>query len=83
MEVTGKIFKENRIKAKLTIDEVSLATKINVKVLNAIEEGNKENLPAFTFLRGFVRTYAKFLKLDEESIMNTFMRNSAKKLHKN
>ena len=72
MEITGQILKENREKVKLSLNEVSLATKINVKILTAIEEGNKENLPALTFLRGFVRTYARYLKLDEESIMQTF-----------
>ncbi|MCB9025653.1 MAG: helix-turn-helix domain-containing protein [Bdellovibrionaceae bacterium] len=72
MEITGQILKENREKAGLTLNEVSLATKINVKILEAMENGQKKALPAMTFLRGFVIIYAKYLKLDEESILQTF-----------
>ncbi|MCB0355402.1 MAG: helix-turn-helix domain-containing protein [Bdellovibrionales bacterium] len=72
MEITGQILKENREKAGYSINEIAIATKINVKVIQAMESGDKSQLPALTFLRGFVRTYAKFLKLDEEAIMQTF-----------
>ncbi len=72
MEITGQILKENREKLKKSLSEVSLATKINQKTLEAIEYGDKNNLPALTFLRGFIRTYAKHLRLDEEHIMQTF-----------
>ncbi len=72
MEITGQILKQNREKAKISLSEVSMATKINLKVLEAIESGDKGQLPAASFLRGFVRTYAKYLKLDETMIMQSF-----------
>lgn len=72
MEITGQILKENRKKLSLTLSEVSAATKISVKILEALEAGQRDQLPSLTFLRGFVRSYAKYLKLDEESIMQTF-----------
>jgi cytoskeleton protein RodZ len=72
MRTTGQILKESREKKGITLSEVSLATKISVKVLTAIEEGQTDRLPTKTFLRGFVRAYARYLNLDEEMILNSF-----------
>lgn len=78
---TGKKLKEQRENSHLTISEVSLATKINSKVLAAMENGDRDQLPAKTFLRGFVRSYAAFLKMDVDDVLETFnkeMQESAK-----
>lgn len=72
MKITGQILKENRERRGVTLSEVSLSTKITMKTLSAIEEGNPMNLPPKTFLRGFVRSYAIFLGLDPEEILRTF-----------
>lgn len=72
MKLTGQKLKEKREAARLTISEVSLATKINPKVLTAMEAGDSEHLPAKTFLRGFVRAYAGFLKMNVNEILETF-----------
>lgn len=72
MKLTGQKLKEKREAARLTISEVSLATKINPKVLTAMEAGDAEHLPAKTFLRGFVRAYAGFLKMNVAEVLETF-----------
>jgi cytoskeleton protein RodZ len=72
MKITGQILKENRERKGISISEVAIATKINNKMLAAMEEGNLDQLPPKTFLRGFVRAYAAYLDLDVESVMSTF-----------
>ena len=72
MKITGQILKEAREKKGISIAEVSLATKINTRVITAMEDGNLAKLPPKTFLRGFVLSYATFLQLDIESLMNKF-----------
>ncbi len=72
MKITGQILKENREKKGISLNEVALATKINTKILVAMEEGDTERLPTKTFLRGFVRAYSRYLGLDEDAILNTF-----------
>ncbi|MES2856783.1 MAG: helix-turn-helix domain-containing protein, partial [Bdellovibrionota bacterium] len=72
MRITGQILKENRERKGISISEVAIATKINVKSIVAMEEGDVENLPPKTFLRGFVRAYANYLELDVESVLSTF-----------
>jgi cytoskeleton protein RodZ len=72
MKLTGQILKENRERKGISVAEVAFSTKINAKTIIAIETGDIKNLPPKTFLRGFVRSYAGFLGLDVESILNTF-----------
>lgn len=72
MKNTGALLKTKRESSNLSLSEVALATKINPKILAAIENGDEANLPAKTFLKGFVRSYALFLKMDVDSVMRTF-----------
>lgn len=72
MKQTGELLKKAREGAKLSLSEVALATKINPKILNAIENGEMAHLPAKTFLKGFVRSYAIYLKMDADEVMKSF-----------
>jgi cytoskeleton protein RodZ len=72
MKITGQILRENRERKNISISEVALSTKINGRTLTAMEDGNLDQLPPKTFLRGFVRAYATYLGLDVESVLSTF-----------
>lgn len=72
MKNTGAELKKAREQQNLSLTEVSMSTKINARVLEAMEENLKEKLPAKPFLRGFVKTYAEFLKLDSNEILKMF-----------
>ena len=56
MKKTGQLLKGKRESVNLSISEVALATKINPKILTAIENGDEAGLPAKTFLKGFIRS---------------------------
>jgi cytoskeleton protein RodZ len=68
----GAYLKEVRESRKLSLHEVGMALKINPKMLQAIEDGEPQKLPAKTFLRGFIRSYAQYLKLEVDSVMQMF-----------
>ncbi len=72
MKQTGQLLRETREKKGVTLNEVAMATKINVKVLESMENGDVESLPSKAFLRGFVQTYANYLKLDSKKVLNSF-----------
>jgi len=72
MKITGQILRENRERKNISVNEVAIATKINVKTIVAMEAGDVDHLPPKTFLRGFVKAYATYLELDVDAIMNTF-----------
>lgn len=72
MSEVGQKFKAAREKRGISIQEVGLSLKINPRVIAAIENGERDSLPARTFLRGFVKSYAQFLRMDVKSIMDEF-----------
>ncbi len=72
MQGIGTKLKHRRDELKLSISEVAISTKINGKTLQAMELGDLERLPAKIFLRGFVRTYATYLKMDVKSVLDQF-----------
>ncbi len=72
MKQTGELLKSARENKKLTLHEIGMSLKINPKTLQAMEDGETEKLPQRTFLRGFVKSYAQFLKLDVKHTMATF-----------
>ena len=56
----------------LELIEVEEITKIRSKYLQALEEGDYCVLPGGVYTVGFLRSYARFLDLDAESLVNTF-----------
>jgi cytoskeletal protein RodZ len=72
MKMTGELLKAERIKQDLKIADIAFALKLSNKVIQSIEEGDQESLPAKTFVRGFVKSYAEFLKLDSTVVLKQF-----------
>lgn len=70
--------KEKREIENLDIDNISKETKINIKHLVAIESGDFNIIPT-TYLRLFIKTYAQYLKLDYQQILNKYELESNKK----
>jgi cytoskeleton protein RodZ len=68
----GQHLKREREMRGVSLDEISSATRIATKFLEAIENEQWELLPGGVFNRGFVRAVAHYLGLDEEAIMAEF-----------
>lgn len=66
----GKIRKYKKVK----IEDFSQKTCISQKYLYAIEDNNYNALPAPVFTRGYVVQYCKFLDLDANKVVPTFMK---------
>src|SRR4051812_5751217 len=54
---------------EFSVHQVAEFTKIRTDHIRALDEGDYDVFPAPVYIRGFVRTYATFLKLDVEKIM--------------
>ncbi len=65
----GQILKQSREEQKLTLDEISVLTRIRVKYLSAIEADNFDVLPSSVQQKGFVRVYARALALDPSPLV--------------
>ncbi len=76
MESIGEFFKQVRETKGLTVDEVASKTRIRTDFVKALEEGNFAKLPDQVFARGFVRSYARSLGLDEEDAIHRFVQSA-------
>jgi len=76
MESIGEFFRQVRETKGLTIDEVASKTRIRTDFVKALEEGNFAKLPDQVFARGFVRSYARSLGLDEEDAIHRFAQSA-------
>ena len=73
MASIGQELKRERELRGITLKEIADTTKINIRFLRALEEDRIDLLPEEFFTRGIIRTYAKYLGLDEQSILNTYL----------
>ena len=65
MESLGARLKREREQRKITLEEISLSTKIGTRFLLAIEEDQFDQLPGGIFNKGFVKAYARSVGVDE------------------
>ena len=68
----GNSLREARVRQQLELGEVELATKIRSRYLRALEEESFDALPAQTYVKGFLRTYADYLGLDGQLYVDEF-----------
>jgi cytoskeletal protein RodZ len=64
----GERLRRQRIQNRLSLEKISLETKIGVRLLEAIEAEQFEKLPGGVFRRSFVLQYARALGVDPEEI---------------
>jgi len=76
MESVGEFFRQVRETKGLTIDEVASKTRIRTDFVKALEDGNFAKLPDQVFARGFVRSYARSLGLNEEDAIHRFIQSA-------
>jgi len=65
----GDYLRREREMRGVTLEEISAATRISIRFLEAIEGEELSKLPGGIFTRSFVRTYARYLGLDEERVL--------------
>jgi cytoskeleton protein RodZ len=65
----GEILKQAREARGESLGEVAQALKLSIAQLSAIEESEFDALPGPTFVRGFVRNYARHLGLEAEPLL--------------
>ena len=76
MEPLGEYLKQAREKKRLSLEQIASQTRIQEHHLQALESEDFANLPAKVFAKGFVRSYAKALGLDEEEALQCFLETS-------
>ncbi len=65
----GEHLRREREMRGVSLDEIAAATRISTRFLEAIEKDQWDQLPGGVFNRGFIRSIARFLGLDEDSLV--------------
>ncbi len=74
MSQLGARFREAREARGLTIAEAAAETRILARYLQALEDGDFEQLPGDVYARGFIRNYAQFLDLPADELIQVYRR---------
>jgi len=75
MKTVGQILYGERNKKNISIEELSLATKIDAKYIKALEADRYDLLPSETFAKGFIRNLSLNLNCNPEENIAIFRRD--------
>ncbi len=73
----GDALRSARERRNLSIDEVARETRISPRFLEALEAEQFDELPAPVYVRGFLRSYASFLKLEPQPLLDRLVGGDA------
>lgn len=73
----GQILRATREDHELTLDQVAAATHIRLHYIQAMEMGDFDALPSRVQMKGFLRSYASLLGLDEKILLDMLERGPA------
>ena len=68
----GERLQREREMREVSLEELTKSTRISARFLQALENEDWDKLPGGVFGRGFVRTIARYLGLDEESLLGEY-----------
>jgi cytoskeletal protein RodZ len=68
----GERLKREREMREVSLEELTKSTRISTRFLQALENESWDKLPGGVFGHGFVRTIARYLGLDEESLLGEY-----------
>ncbi|MEE9524600.1 MAG: RodZ domain-containing protein [Thermodesulfovibrionales bacterium] len=63
------MLKETRSKEGLSLEEIAARTHIRIEYLKGIEQGDFSKIPSEIYVRGYLKSYAEILGLDEDEIL--------------
>lgn len=69
----GKQLRLKRQEQSLSLENVAEATRIQQRMLQAIEEGDLDELPEPIYIQGFIKQYADTLGLNGTELSNSFV----------
>jgi cytoskeleton protein RodZ len=65
----GEHLRREREMRGVSLDEIAAATRISTRFLEALETEKWDQLPGGAFNRGFIRSIARFLGIDEDGLV--------------
>jgi len=72
MGTLGQYLRDARVAKNIDLRDAAQQTRIGVNYLQALETENFAKLPGDVFVKGFLKNYCKFLKLDENEVLKRY-----------
>jgi cytoskeletal protein RodZ len=72
MNSIGAFLRHEREIRQVSLEELVQITRIPLRMLQRIEDDRFDELPGEVFARGFLRSYARALSLDEGQLLNDY-----------
>ena len=73
MDTFGNQLKQERKRRNVDLNEIARSTKIRVRYLRALEDGQHERLPGIVFAKGYVRAYAETIGADADRLVRAYV----------
>lgn len=77
----GEKMRKARNEKRITLSEISKNTKIQMEYLENLESGNYSKLPADVYVKGFLKSFAEYIGINEDYLIKSF--NKEKSIQKN
>lgn len=71
-ELPGRRLREQRESNHLSREEVAHHLRLDVQLIKALEENDYSHLPSPAYICGYLRSYARLLKLPEDQIVQAY-----------
>jgi transcriptional regulator with XRE-family HTH domain len=72
MGTLGKYLSEAREARQIDLRDAAQQTRISINYLKALEEEDFSRFPGEVFVKGFLKNYSRFLRLDESEVMKKY-----------
>lgn len=73
MQSVGEKLRRARLEKRLSLEQVYKQTKVYPHVLEALEQDRAHNFLSFIYIKGFLKTYAQYLGLDTEKLLQEYI----------
>jgi len=75
--LVGELLKKAREESGKDLKEISTILKIRYDYLHAIEKGDFKQLPEEVYIKGYIREYAEFLRIDPETALRAYAQQTS------
>lgn len=69
METLGTYLRREREFRKISIQDIAVDTRVSISCIEALENDALAELPAVTFVRGYLKAYAEHVGLDVADVL--------------
>lgn len=77
-QTPGQLLRQARIQNQLSEQDVADSLNLKLNVVQTIEQDKFEQMPAATFTKGYLRSYAKLLGIDEQQVISLYEKQGVK-----